>query len=79
MMNQFDEIIYMDSEALSFHFSLIHTTKGVKIFVTVVKDRGYFVFDMQKDGSGKWKILDPAPIWVKPFAGQLGDVINKNI
>jgi hypothetical protein len=78
-MNQFDEILYMGSEALSFHFSPIHTIKGVKIFVTVVKERGYFVFDMQKDGSGKWKILEPAPKWVKPFAKQLGDLIDKYI
>jgi hypothetical protein len=78
-MNQFNGSILVDGHDLSFDFLVIHTVKGIKLFIVVTKDRTSFIFDMQKDGSGKWKILEPAPKWVIPFAEQLGNTIDKNI
>ena len=77
-MKQFNETIIVNGEPLSFQFSRIHTTKGEKFFISAVKDRGYFVFDMQKDDSGKWKIGVPAPQWVEPILDKLAEVINRN-
>ena len=78
-MNQFNGIILVDGEYLSFDFSLIHTIKGEKFFIVVLKNRASFIFDMQKDGYGKWKILEPSPQWVKPFTEQLSYIIDQNI
>ena len=78
-MKPFNEIIYMDNEALSFHFYLIHTVFGQKFFITVNKDRRAFVFNMQKDNYGKWEIVGAAPQWVQPFEEKLDDIITRNI
>lgn len=79
MMNQFNGIILVDGESLSFDFSLIHTIKGCKFFIAVFKNKASFLFDMQKDGYGKWQILEPYPKWVKPYTEQLSCIIDQNI
>ena len=78
-MKLFNEIIYMDKEALSFQFNLMHTIFGQKFFVTVNKDSRVFVFNMQKDEYGKWEIVGSAPQWVEPFEEKLDDIITRNI
>ena len=78
-MKLFNEIIYLDKEALSFQFNLMHTIFGQKFFVTVNKDRRVVVFNMQKDEYGKWEIVGSAPQWVEPFEEKLDDIITRNI
>lgn len=78
-MKLFNEAIYMDNEALSFQFNLMHTISGQKFLVTVNKDRTIVVFEMQKDNYGKWEIVGYAPQWVEPFQEKLDDIITRNI
>jgi hypothetical protein len=78
-MKPFSEKIEVDGETLNFSFYGIHTIKGEKIFVAVTRNRQSYAFDMIKGDSGRWKIIEPYPKWVKPFEGQLSYIIDQNI
>ena len=78
-MNQFNKNINVDGEELSFRFSQIYTVRGVKFFIVVNKNKSPCIFDMQKNGFGIWKIIDPAPQWVRPLELQLATVIIQNL
>lgn len=76
-MTQFEEMIKVDNESLFFSFIQIDIRQ--KFVVTVNKDRQYFVFDMKKDSSEKWKISDLVPQWLNKIEDQLSNVINREI
>lgn len=79
LMQQFNEIIKIDEEVLSFAFNRIYTKSGEKFFVVVEKDRQFFQFDMNRDNSGKWKIIEPAPEWLKPIEEKVAEIIARNL
>ena len=76
-MTQFEEMIKVDNESLFFYFIQIDIRQ--KFVVTVSKDRQYFVFDMKKDSSEKWKIIDLVPKWINTIENELSNVINREI
>ena len=68
----------LDDETLEFTFYYTHTIKGEKFFVTVTRYRQAYIFDMMERDFGKWLIVEPAPLWVKPLEEQLADIISHN-
>ena len=77
-MNQFKVTLQLENEILDFSFNQIYTAAGEKFFITVNKDGSDFVFDIQKDGYGRWKIGEPAPKWVRAIERELIEAINPN-
>jgi hypothetical protein len=78
-MREFHHFIAVDNEQLLFYFSRIQTAGREEFFVSVIRSHKVFSFDMQGDDSEKWKIVTPAPEWLKALEEKLSDAINSNI
>jgi len=79
LMLQFNETIKIEDEVLSFAFNRIYTKSGEKFFVVVEKGRQFYQFDMNRDNSGRWKIIEPAPEWLKPIEEKVVELIARNL
>ena len=77
-MKQFDGIIKTDKETLLFSFSRVYATTGEKYFVSTYKSKRFYPFDMKKDESGKWRVPEFAPKWLKSIEQELSNLINQN-
>jgi hypothetical protein len=77
LQRQFNTILDVEGNSLSFTFTRIYTPQGAKYFVTVTKDHQPYCFDM-KQNKGNWSIADPAPPWIKALEHKLSERIIQN-
>jgi hypothetical protein len=77
-VNQFKGKLKVESQTLCFVFNRILTSNGEKFFIKVNKNRVPFSFDMKKDKYDKWKIVEPAPKWVRKVEEKLIKAINRH-
>lgn len=76
-MIQFYAYIRVDEVYVRFFFNRLYTISGEKFFVIVSKKNNTITFDMVKM-NGRWKIVEPAPKWLKPFEHHLSEIIKEN-
>lgn len=78
-MNAFNENMIVGNEKLNFSFTLIITPKGRKYFVTASNQKGNVAnFDIAPDKWGKWKIINPAPMWAMSMEKELLGAIKRH-
>jgi hypothetical protein len=78
-MRDFNGKITVDEETLYFAFNQIYSPEEEKIFVTVNKDRHFFIFTMSKKKSHFWQITGSVPTWIMDLETQLSEIIVQNI
>jgi hypothetical protein len=71
-MSEFTKRAALSERSLEFNFRNIYNAEGDKYFV-IVKEGGAEIgkFEMLSNSTGKWRVADPAPPWVKEFEAQI--------
>lgn len=77
-MIDFNEIISIGEETLYFAFTEVFISQGTKLYVTINREKKFYVFNMQKDADGTWKISEDVAAWIKELEAQLSAIIVRN-
>ncbi len=76
-MRDFSEFVTVEEDQLLFYFSRIYIAAGEEFFVSVKRSGKFYLFDLERDDSGKWKITKTAPAWLQTVEEELADIINQ--
>lgn len=82
-MNDFNLLIPDNrNQYYEFSFSALHSTSGLRYYVSVVDDDNRLsVFTMEKRFDDSWKIIDApkVPAWIMALESTLGQMLRKHL